>query len=451
MEHVTVADIVQAVGGRLLCGDPETPVRHISIDSRHMEGDDLFVPIIGARVDAHRFIEGAFAAGAVATFTSEEDAREDTRPWIRVEDTVRALQDLGAWYRQFLKMPVVGITGSVGKTTTREMVTAALSARLAVTGTTGNSNGQLGVPIMVCQADLSAGAAVLEMGVSEPGEMPRIARVARPDVAVVTNIGVSHIENLGSREGICREKMQITGNFGPENVAVLNGDEPLLAAYRGNTRFRTVFYGMGPENDYRAEQLRLEDGHTRFTAVTPQGSLEVSLQVPGQHNVMNALAALAAAGQLGIPAQEAAEKLAQYGGFARRLQIFPQNGVTIIDDSYNASPESMRAALQVLSDQRAEGRRAAVLADMKELGPDSPAFHRQVGEFAAQCPVDRFFLVGDLVRHLGEALEAAGKTVEYFPGNPEAAAAVKAWMLPGDVILFKGSNSMRLGEIIQEL
>lgn len=451
MEHVTVADIVKAVGGRLLCGSPETPVRHISLDSRTMQGDDLFVPIIGAKVDAHRFIEGAFTAGAVAAFTSEDDAKEDSHPWIRVADTVRALQDLGAWYRQFLKMPVVGVTGSVGKTTTREMISAALSARFSVTGTTGNSNGQLGVPIMVCQADLSAGAAVLEMGISEPGEMPRIARVARPDVAVVTNIGVSHIENLGSREGICREKMQITGNFGRQQVAVLNGDEPLLAAYREGASFRTVFYGMGPENDYRAEQVRLENGWTYFTAVTPSGSLEVSLQVPGQHNVRNALAALAAAEQLGVPAEEAAARLAQYSGFARRLQIYSQDGVTLIDDSYNASPESMQAALQVLSDQTATGRRAAVLADMKELGPDSPAFHRQVGEFAAQCPVDQFFLVGDLIRHLGKVLEEAGKPVCYCASNSEAVKELKGWKQTGDVILFKGSNSMKLGEIIQEL
>ncbi len=451
MEHVTVADITKAVGGRLLCGSPETPVRHISIDSRTMEGDDLFVPIIGARVDAHRFIEGAFAAGAVATFTSEDDAKEDPRPWIRVADTVQALQALGAWYRQFLKMPVVGITGSVGKTTTRGMISAALSARFAVTGTTGNSNGQLGVPIMVCQADLAAGVTVLEMGVSEPGEMPRIARVARPDVAVVTNIGVSHIENLGSQEGICREKMQITGHFDPKQTAVLNGDEPLLRAYQGNSPFRTVFYGLGPENDYRAEQVRQENGRTYFTAVTPGGSLEVSLQVPGQHNVRNALAALAAAEQLGVPAAEAAAKLAQYEGIARRLQIYPKNGITVIDDSYNASPESMEAALQVLSDQEAKGRRAAVLADMKELGPDSPAFHRRVGAFAAQCPVDRFFLVGEMIRYLGEDLEKAGRSVVYFSGNQAAAEALKAWKQDGDVILFKGSNSMKLGEIIQEM
>lgn len=451
MEKITVLDIAEAAGGRLLCGRPDTPVRNISIDSRKMKGEDLFVPIIGAKVDAHRFIEGAFSAGAAATFTSEHETKEDSRPYIYVEDTVKALQALGAAYRKRLRMPVIGITGSVGKTTTREMVTAALSAGRKVTGTSGNSNGQLGVPISICEADLAAEAAVFEMGMSEPGEMPKIAAVARPDLAVVTNIGVSHIENLGSREGICREKMHITDGFGPENTAVLNGEEPLLTAFRGKTVFRTVYYGTGPDNDYRAEDVRVENGRTCFTVKTPKEMISLSLGVPGLHNVMNALAALAVADVLGVPLALAAGKLSEFSGFARRLQIVDRNGLTLIDDSYNASPESMRAALQVLSTTETAGRRGAVLADMLELGPDSPKFHGQVGEFAAGCPVDQYFLIGAQIRFLGEALEKAGKPVLYFTDNVTAAAAVKDWAKPGDTVLFKGSNGMKLGEVLKEL
>lgn len=451
MEQITIADIVEAVGGRLLCGNPQTQIRHISIDSRNMNGEDLFVPIIGAKVDAHRFIEGAFAAGAVATFTSEHEEGTDFRPWIRVEDTVKALQALGAWYRSRLKMPVIGITGSVGKTTTREMVTAALSAERRVTSTSGNSNGQLGVPITICQADLTAEAAVFEMGMSEPGEMPRIAAVARPDVAVVTNIGVSHIENLGSREGICREKMHITDGFGPGQTAVLNGDEPLLRGFPKKAEFQTVYYGMEAGNDYQAKDVHVEEGRTFFTAVTPKGEISLSLGVPGLHNVMNALAALAVADRLEVSLPAAARKLEEFSGFARRLQILQHHGMTLIDDSYNASPESMRAALQVLSTTETGGRRAAVLADMLELGPDSPSFHYQVGEYAAQCPVEKYFLIGTEIRALGEALEKAGKAVSYFETNETAAAAVTAWIRSGDTILLKGSNGMKLGEVLKEL
>ncbi|MCD8009740.1 MAG: UDP-N-acetylmuramoyl-tripeptide--D-alanyl-D-alanine ligase [Lachnospiraceae bacterium] len=451
MKNVRAKDIVEAVGGRLLCGDPETLIENISIDSRTMKGRDLFVPIRGAKVDAHRFIPGAFAAGAAATFTSEDEEKEDTHPWIRVDDTVRALQALGAWYRERLTMPIVGITGSVGKTTTREMITAALSAGKRVYSTHGNSNGQLGVPLTISEADLSAEVAVLEMGMSEPGEMPRIAAIARPQIAVVTNIGVSHIENLGSRENICREKLHITDFFEPDNVLIFNGDDDLLPAWRDNGRFRTVSFGQGPENEYRAEDIHQEGGRTCFTVRAGERSLALSLGVPGLHNVMNALAALATADQCGVDMAAAAEKLAEFHGFDRRLQVFGEGGYTYIDDTYNASPDSMRAALQVLAETPAAGRRIAVLADMLELGPDAPEYHRQIGAYAAKLPVDRVFLVGDLAKNIGRGLEEAGRTAVYCENNREAAEQIRVCRRPGDVILLKGSNGMHLGEVLAAL
>ena len=195
----------------------------------------------------------------------------------------------------------------------------------------------------------------------------------------------------------------------------------------------------------------MENGRTCFTVKTPKEMISLSLGVPGLHNVMNALAALAAADVLGVPLALAAGKLSEFSGFARRLQIVDRNGLTLIDDSYNASPESMRAALQVLSATETAGRRGAVLADMLELGPDSPKFHGQVGEYAARCPVDQYFLIGAQIRFLGEALEKAGKPVLYFTDNAAAAAAVKDWAKPGDTVLFKGSNGMKLGEVLKEL
>lgn len=449
MYNITVSDIVKATGGRLLCGPSDLPIRNISIDSRTMKGADLFVPIIGARVDAHRFIPGAFAAGAAATFTSEHEEREDGHPWIRVEDTVQALQALGAYCRDRMTIPVIGITGSVGKTSTREMVTAALSAGLRVTGTAGNSNGQLGVPITLSEADPGAEICVLEMGMSEPGEMARIAAVARVDMGIVTNIGVSHIENLGSQENICREKMHITDGFGPENTMILNGDDPFLAAYRGKTVYRTVFYGLGSENDYRAEDIRVENGRTRFTVTAGETRLELTLRVPGVHNVRNALAALAAAGEQGVSLPAAAQALETYQGFEKRLQMIERNGYTIIDDSYNASPESMRAALQVLSVTPTSGRRAAVLADMLELGPQGPQFHYQIGQYAASCQPDQVFTVGPLAREIARALREADIPVESFDENAQAAEALASWACPGDVVLFKGSHGMKLEEIVR--
>ena len=451
MEGITIRDIVEATGGRLLCGSCDTPVRHVSINSRNMQGDDIFVPIIGARIDAHQFIEGAFAAGAVAVFTSEHDSMEDERPWIRVEDTIQALQDLGRECRRRLTMPFIGITGSVGKTTTREMVTAALSGGKRVFSTAGNSNGQLGVPITLSEVDPQAEITILEMGMSEPGEMARIADIARVGMAIFTNIGVSHIENLGSRENICREKMHITDGFGADSVAILNGDDDILAGYRGKLPFRTVYYGTGEDADFQAKDIHTEGDRTEFTLEAPIGELTISLQVPGMHNVLNALAALAAAAECGVPLELAARKLEDFQGFQRRLQILTRNGMTIIDDSYNASPESMRAALQVLAAARTEGRRIAVLADMLELGPDAPLFHYQTGAYGASLPIDCFFTVGALSRHLAQAVEEAGIPVFSFATNQEAVEALHSWLKQGDTLLLKGSNGMKLGEILKEL
>ena len=452
MKNCCAADVAKAVGGKILCGDPRQEIVDISIDARQVGEKAIFVPIIGARADGHSFIQNAFGQGAVATFTQEHDGMDDPdHVWIRVVNTVEALQSLGAWYRQRITCPVVGITGSVGKTTTREMVSAALSAGGRVAGTGGNRNGQLGVPLTVCGLDLTADFAVLEMGMSEPGEMARIAKVARPDLGIATNIGVSHIENLGSRERICEEKMHLTDGFGPDNTMILNGDDDQLIRWKGTDRFRTVFYGLGEENDLRAENIRTEGGRTLFTVVRGEERLEISLGIPGTHNVMNALAALAAASSFGIPMEKAAEKLAEFRGFARRLQVKEAGEYTYIDDTYNASPASMRAALQVLSSMETKGRRLAILADMLELGPDSPRFHYETGAYGAAQRIDQVITVGTLAENIARAYREAGIPVISCGSNEEAVREALNWRRPGDLILLKGSNGMHLNEVLAAL
>ena len=451
MENVRVKDIVAAVGGRLLCGDPETLVMGAAIDSRAVKAGDIFVPIIGERTDAHRFIKQVLENGAAATFTSEHDEVSDSHAWIRVDDTVKALQQLGAWYRTRLDMPFIGITGSVGKTTTREMVAAALSAGKRVYSTKGNSNGQIGLPLTLIGADPSYDIGVLEMGMSMPGEMPVIARIAGASAAIITMIGVSHIENLGSRENICAEKLHITDGFGEDNTAIFNGDEPMLEALKGKTPYRILYFGHGEECDYRCESVESDAEGVSFVAVTPSGKLNVRLRVPGEHNVMNALAALAAADLFGVSLESAAEALGSYQGMSRRLNIRKlDNGVTIIDDAYNASPESMKAAFGVLDSMKPAdgGRKAMVLADMLELGEDSPCFHTETGENAAKVHADRYFLIGSLAEYMEKAITQAGESAELFEGNKAAAKAISRWMRPGDIILVKGSNGMKLGEVI---
>jgi len=448
---MTVKEVAEAVGGKLLCGDGNTTVEHISLDSRKMQGHDLFVPVIGAKTDGHKYLAGAQAAGATAAFTSEHETGTADFPLIRVEDTVKALQRLGHYFRSRLTMPFIGITGSVGKTSTREMVTAALSADLAVTGTAGNSNGQLGVPITLSELKEDADVAVMEMGMSEPGEMARISAIARVGIGIMTNIGVSHIEYLGSQENIRDEKLHISDHMGAEGVMILNGDDPLLAPLVGNLPCRTIAYGMGENCSYRAEDVRVQEGKTCFKLVTPKQRLDMELQVPGLHNVRNALAACAAADVLGVDLKGAAAQLAAYQGFARRLQNVTLDGFTVIDDSYNASPDSMKAALQVLSTIPCGGKRIAVLADMLELGPDAPKYHAEVGEYAATVRPDRIITVGSLAKSIGAAAEAGGVPVTVCESNAAAAAILTDLIRKGDVVLLKGSNSMHLGEILETL
>ena len=473
MTGITVKELLEATGGNLLLGQEDQHAGHISLDSRKMEGDDLFVPIVGERVDAHLFLCQAIASGAAAVFTSEHHRWEDVKAsvrqqcggnreqekkalgaaWIEVPDTKKALQDLGSFCRKRLTLPLVGITGSVGKTTTREMIAEALSAGFLVYKTPGNSNSQVGVPITIAEIPQSAEIGVIELGMSEPGEMERISRVARVDCAVITNIGVAHIEQLGSQEHILEEKLHIQDGMPAEGILFLNGDDPLLASVVPKEGRKRVLYGLGRDCDYRAEDLHLEEGYPVFTAVHGDRSVRVRLQVMGSHMVSNAMAALAVADTYGLSMEKAALALGQFKGYKGRQQIFQWGGVTVIDDSYNASPVSMKAGLEVLASVKGEGRRIAVLADMKELGLEAVRFHEEIGAYIGEHPLDMVLLLGELASCIGSGMDAARAVTPYI--EMDRLAQVEEWLdehiREGDCILFKGANSMKLSEAVRHL
>ena len=473
MTGITVKELLEATGGNLLHGQEDQHVKHISLDSRKMEGDDLFVPIVGERVDAHRFLCQAIASGAAVVFTSEHHCGEDVKAcvrqqcgenreqerkalqaaWIEVSDTKKALQDLGSFCRKRLSLPLVGITGSVGKTTTREMIAEALSAGFLVYKTPGNSNSQVGVPITIAEIPQSAEIGVIELGMSEPGEMERIARVARVDCAVMTNIGIAHIEQLGSQECILEEKLHIQEGMPPEGILFLNGDDPLLASVVPKEGRKKVLYGLGRDCDYRAEDLHLEEGYPVFTAVHGDCRVRVRLKVMGSHMVSNAMAALAVADTYGLSMEKAALALGQFKGYKGRQQIFEWGGVTVIDDSYNASPVSMKAGLEVLASVKGEGRRIAVLADMKELGLEAVRFHEEIGAYIGEHPLDMVLLLGELASCIGSGMDAARAVTPHI--EMDRLAQVEEWLdehiREGDCILFKGSNSMKLSEAVRHL
>ena len=470
MREITAKQAARAAGGRVIFGDPEKKICHISLDSRKMEGRDLFVPIVGERVDAHRFICQAISAGAETVFTSchhsEKEIREAIESqcrehpewsgqallstWICVEDTKAALQALGAWCRSQAQIPLVGITGSVGKTTTREMVACALSAGYRVYKTPGNSNSQVGVPITVFNIPKEAQIGVIELGMSEPGEMTKIAQVAQTDCAVMTNIGVAHIEQLGSKENILKEKLHIQDGMAEDGVLFLNGDDPLLRAVMPDQGRSRILYGLWEGCDCRGENLHLENGFPVFTAICKEERVQVHLKVMGNHMVSNALAALAVAGEYGISMEKASEPLCRFEGFKGRQQILHLNGVTVIDDSYNASPVSMKAGIQVLGSLPCEGKRIAVLADMKELGPDTIKFHQEVGTFLKEHPVDQVVLYGKLAEEIGAGLKMSGGNIPL--AEVENLEELEKWLddhvVSGDCLLFKGSNSMGLSKAV---
>lgn len=477
MKPIKIKEIVKAVKGCLLRGNEEEEITSVYTDSREVKPGSLFVPLIGEKVDAHKFIPQVMEAGAAAAFTSQETLCPEPvkGALIKVDDTLRALQDFAAWYRDLFDLPIIGITGSVGKTTTKEMVSAALSRRYRVLKTQGNMNSQVGLSLMMFQIEEDIQAGVIEMGISEPGEMERLAQIAKPETALVTNIGVSHIGQLGTKENIRKEKLNIINIYNKEATLILNGDDPLLTQVgraaidlspkteEAIKNARLIHYGLNESNNPKGKNIKTENGKTCFTYEwTNQNGLlereEITLSVLGTHNVGNAIAALSTAQQYGIAPGEAKKGLEAYKPIGMRGQIEEKNGIKIIDDTYNASPDSMKSGIEVLLTMEGLKRRIAVLADVLELGAISHACHYEVGQYIGRTQkdnnkVDILITVGEEARAI---LEGARKENKGLLGtscstNQEAVNYLKQIMKPGDGILVKGSRGMHMDEIVKEL
>lgn len=446
--RVKLSEIVKAVGGRLICGEAanaEAVITSFATDSREVKSGVMFVPLNGERVDGHDYIDKAFENGAAAAFTEKELPAGD-KPMVLVNDSRAALQRFAAWYRSQFELPVVGITGSVGKTTAKEMVAQALTARFNVYKTPGNHNSQIGVPITICGLKKDHTAAVVEMGVSMPGEMARIAAVAKPTCAVMTNIGVSHIEFMKSRENIMAEKAHIADHMPEDGVLFVNGDDDLLPTLKNNCGHRVVTFGLSPLCDWRAYSLREADRGTFFTCESPNGEKqEMFVPAAGQHNVRNALASMAVARYLGVPAEEAARAIGAYKSPAMRQQIAVTGGLTVIDDSYNASPDSARSALDVLASRQVEGKRVAVLADMLELGDFSKQGHLETGKYAAGKGIEMLVAVGERARDIAAGY---GDSAVWFADNDSASDYLLENLQAGDAVLVKGSRGMATEKIV---
>ncbi|MGN1014233.1 MAG: UDP-N-acetylmuramoyl-tripeptide--D-alanyl-D-alanine ligase [Butyricicoccus sp.] len=446
MKEITVAQAAAFAGGTVI-GDGSVMVSGVSTDSRSIPQGALFLALCGERFDGHNYIEKAVENGAVAVVSAKDIAVNV--PVIRVEDTGRALLALAGGYRSLFSIPVVGITGSVGKTTTKEMIAAVLGEKYRTMYTQGNLNNEIGMPLTVFRMDDTTEAAVLEMGMSAFGEISRMTVQAKPTVAVITNIGVAHIEFLGSREGICKAKLELLEGLQPGGTAVLCGDEPLLWDKRDQLGVKTVFFGIeNPECDVRAENIMLSDDCVTFTAYVMGRTFEAKIHTAGRHNVYNALAAAAVGAVLGLTDEQIAAGLSAFSDLHQT--IIRTNGITAIDACYNASPDSIEASLDVLRALEIPGKRFAVLGGMRELGAYQDEGHRRAGRRAAAC-ADYLWALGDGAEQYREgALEAgmAEQAIRIFSSHEEMADALRETAQPGDALLFKGSRYWAMEKVL---
>ena len=450
MKPFSLKDAVQATGGRYF-GSEEALNREITFvtsDSRTAAEGGLFVAFKGARADGHDFMAGCIAKGCAGCISEREPASEAETPCIVVDSTLKATGALAAWHRSRFDIPVIGITGSVGKTTTKEMVAAVLSRAFETHRTEKNFNNELGVPQTLLRLDDAHQVSVVEMGISDFGEMRRLTRMVRPDIAVFSVIGYSHLEFLGDREGVLRAKAEIFEGMKPDGLAVLNGDDDLLSAYVPSVK--KITYGLNPGNDITAENVEnLGTEGIRCTIRHKDGAFEARIPAFGSHMVYAALAGAAVGKALGMKDADIAAGIASYQTVGDRARVIRANGLTIISDCYNANPNSTTAAINSLA--QLEGRRVCILGDMLELGADENALHHQVGEHAAKMGIDLVIGCGDLSRHTCEGAKQAGADTEYFPDKPALFEKLSGLIRKGDNVLVKASHSRAFEEIVKVL
>ena len=449
MKSLLLKQAVAAIGGRYV-GDSaalEREIAFVTSDSRTAAPGALFIAFKGARVDGHDFMAGCLEKGAVACVSEREPAAGET-PCVVVESSMRAIAALAAWHRSRFDIPVIGITGSVGKTTTKEMIAAVLAQKYVTHKTQKNFNNELGVPWTLLRLDERDEVSVVEMGISDFGEMRRLTAMVRPDIAVFSLIGHSHLEFLGDRQGVLRAKSEIFEGMSEKGLAVLNGDDDLLANL--TPAMRRVTYGKGENCDVRAEAIEnLGAEGIRLTVRHPGGSFEAHIPAFGMHLVYAALAASAVALELGLTGEQIAAGIANYQTVGDRARLIPAGGMTIVSDCYNANPNSCRAALDSL--MQLPGRKVAILGDMLELGAQTDKLHREVGEYAARAGVKKIIACGPLSRNTFEGAAEAGGDAAYFENKPALLEALSDLLRPGDTVLVKASHSMAFEEIVERL
>jgi len=434
-------------------------IKGVSIDSRKIKEGELFVAIKGDRFDGHDFVSEVMQKGAWGAIVDKSVLESQfgkiggLRNIIPVEDTLRALQEMAFLHRSKFSLPVVGITGSNGKTTTKEMAAGILKQNGPVLKNEGNLNNHIGVPLTLMKLEKGHHAAVVEMGMSAPGEIDLLARLVNPDVGVITNIGAAHLEFLGSLEGVADAKAELLGNIRSNGTAVLNADDFYFASLKNKWSGRVLSFGIEQQADVKASSIKQDRDFTDFTLEAAGSKVNVRLRAVGRHNIYNALAAAAAAIALGMPIESIKYGLDDFAPVAMRSELKVVKGRTVLADHYNANPGSVKAALETLITLRPGARSVAVLGDMLELGPSSAEEHRAVGRIAAGLGVDVLIALGQQAEQMLEGAREAGmSTGRLFAAgsHAEAAALLARESRNGDAVLVKGSRGMKMEKVLEE-
>jgi len=442
---LTASQIAEACGGRLIYGKGDTEVLSVSTDSRTLEETSLYIPIKGESFDGHSFICDACEHGIAGYLCSDGQINGSDNFAIMVPDTRKALLDLASYYRSLFDIPFVGLTGSVGKTTTKEFIASVLSKGYNTLATKGNFNNDIGVPLTLFGLSSEHEAAVVEMGMSNFGEIEVLSKCALPDIAVITNIGTSHIEFLGSREGILQAKCEIFSGLSPDGTVVLNGDDPYLWGIKNDVKHKCIYIGINnSEADLVATDIFCDEHGSLFKC---EGK-EYRINPVGAHNIYNALVAIAVGREMGLSYEKIYAGLKSFKPDGIRQNIISVNGYKIINDCYNSSPQSVNAALSVL-DTVSASRRIAVLGSVGELGDKSRELHMDIGKDVAKSGTDILLTVGEDAKYIAEC--AADKEVHVFENVEECTEFLKNIIREDDAVLIKASRFMKFETIAEAL
>ncbi len=450
MAEFSIAEIIEATGAKLIHGEKNKLVKGIGTDSRNIAPGMLFIPLRGERFDGHEFLSAAIGNGAVAVFTENENVAPEGATILHVENTLRALQDLARYHRRRVNIEVIAVTGSSGKTTTKNLISSVLEEQYSVCKTEKNHNNEIGLPLTLLKLTEEYDVCVVEMGMRGLGQIAELTSIAEPTIGVVTNVGTAHMELLGNRRNIARAKAELIEALPAEGTAVLNMDDEFVAGMEKKAKGRVIGYGMCAQAMVQALDIEYETGRTRFTCRSFDEVFPVKMSLVGEHNVYNALAAISVARTLGITSYKIQRALANTVGEEMRQEVIEIDGKYFINDAYNANPQSVQAGIESLK-QYGKGRKIVVLGDMLELGSAAEKYHTELATPLFNAGVEVLITVGELSAKLAKKAKEYGLKSMACSDTKEAAQELSNIIEQNDIILIKGSRSIQMENIIKAM